>query len=755
MRCVLLLLTLFLVTGPTLAAATTIGLVTDGDRELDARLADAVTAALRDLLDDPVILQSNGDGTPEGAPVALEAALADPAIDLVIAAGYHVSHAALRLDAVGKPLVAPFALDAGPAAGEGPDNLSALSAPGALARHIDRFREVTPTRRLALVAPPAMLTGTTVAAELTRARPDLAVFLVPVAQDAAPSAIVAAVPAAADAVLVLPLGLSDTDLRDLAVGLRDRGLPAFSFLGDADVARGFLAGLDTDVRLDRLARRTALHVRRIMAGEIPGTLPTAVSLDGALHLNVNVARALGLTLDRDVLLDAVLENDDSSGPVLALAAAMQEALAVNRDLRAGDAAVAAGEQSVARAWSVLLPQAEVGTVGLVIDEDRADASFGTQAEQSVIARAGVTQVIYSDKARAGVAIQKHVQEARVRELDGRRLDVALETGLAWLNVERAGTLASIRRRDLRRTRTHLDMARVRETLGDAEPAEVLRWQAETASRRDDLVRAESRLSLARMELNRLLDRPLDAPLNVQADIDTMLAADWLHDTLAAGHDLTELHARLREESRRGAPELAALREGLAAQERAYSAAGRAYWLPTVALHGEVGRLLVREGAGADPASITVPMLGTLTFDQPDDTDWSVSLSASLPLFEGGARKADRLEARRNMTLYRERLAAAEARIDLRAGAALENAAAAAAGIGHRREAAAAAEEGLAIMTDAYGVGAVGVLDLLDAQTRAANAAAAAADAVHDYLAQSLRVQRATGRFLILSAKETE
>jgi len=295
---------------------------------------------------------------------------------------------------------------------------------------------------------------------------------------------------------------------------------------------------------------------------------------------------------------------------------------------------------------------------------------------------------------------------------------------------------------------------VREALGDAEPAEVLRWKAEAASSRDELVRAESNLRLAGLEMNRILDHPIDSPLNIQADTETLVANDWLYSTLVSGDDMKALHSWVKKEARRRSPELEALGQAIAAQERARTSAGRSFWMPTIALHGKVEHLMMRDGAGADPASLHIPGLGSMTFDQPDDTNWSVALSASLPLFEGGTRKADRLEARRNIVLYQEKLAATEARIDLRAGAALENAAAAVAGIHNRRDAAAAAEEGLTIVSDAYAVGAVGVLDLLDAQTRAANAAEAVADAVHDYLAQSLRTQRATGRFVILLDPET-
>ncbi len=55
-------------------------------------------------------------------------------------------------------------------------------------------------------------------------------------------------------------------------------------------------------------------------------------------------------------------------------------------------------------------------------------------------------------------------------------------------------------------------------------------------------------------------------------------------------------------------------------------------MPDLALQALVDRHLVDDGAGTEGAS---PF---------DDWDWQIALQASLPLFEGGARSAERARA---------------------------------------------------------------------------------------------------------------
>ncbi len=142
--------------------------------------------------------------------------------------------------------------------------------------------------------------------------------------------------------------------------------------------------------------------------------------------------------------------------------------------------------------------------------------------------------------------------------------------------------------------------------------------------------------------------------------------------------------------------------------------------------------------------------------QPDDTDWFVGLRATYPLFEGGARLADRRQARKELaSLETERESAAD-RVEQRVRAALHDLGASLVGIDLSRAAAEAAQLNYGLVREAYSRGAISIIDLLDAQNVALVADENAADAVFDFLIDLMRTQRAAGRLEVLSsAEETE
>ena len=139
---------------------------------------------------------------------------------------------------------------------------------------------------------------------------------------------------------------------------------------------------------------------------------------------------------------------------------------------------------------------------------------------------------------------------------------------------------------------------------------------------------------------------------------------------------------------------------------------------------------------------------------PDDTLWRVGLNATLPLFTGGARKADRIQAEEELSRFQLNYDSVANRVEQRIRSAMELARASRTGIGLSGEAAKAAGKNLDLVTDAYARGAVSIIDLLDAQNAALNAEELAANSVYDYLTDLLEVERAANRIELLGTPET-
>src|SRR5262249_44685617 len=214
-----------------------------------------------------------------------------------------------------------------------------------------------------------------------------------------------------------------------------------------------------------------------------------------LTLNLAVARQIGFSPGRSLLTDADVVGVDSVGPAdtLTLADAMRAAASTNLDLLAANLDVASGRQNVRLARANLLPQIESEFGETFTREGTASASLGQQPERLVDGSVSFSVPLYSEKAWAGYGSEQRLQRGREAERDQLRLDVVLDAAEAYLSVLQARTLADVRRSNLYRNRSNLEVARLREGIGSASRADIYRWQGEVANSRRDLISAEAQV----------------------------------------------------------------------------------------------------------------------------------------------------------------------------------------------------------------------------------------------------------------------
>jgi outer membrane protein TolC len=440
---------------------------------------------------------------------------------------------------------------------------------------------------------------------------------------------------------------------------------------------------------------------------------------------------------------------------LTLTAAMRSAVEANLDLAAARLEAEAGKQGVRLARSGLLPQVESQLGGTLTREGTAAASLGQQPERRLDGGLTMSVPLYSERAWAGYGSEQRRQQSRDAQRDRVRLDVVRSAAAAYLNVRRAIALADVRRTNLYRTRSNLEVARMREGVGRTSRADVYRWEGEVANARRDLIAAEAQVRVAALELLRLLNRPLGSPVAQQPTHLTdpaLLARDstvlqWLEDP----EGLQALTGLLVSEAFRLSPELVSAEAAIAATRRQHTAAGRAYWLPTFTLEGGVTDVLSRGGAGR--ASPVLPDGSTL--DRGPDLSWQVRLKGSLPLFTGGARGATREQARLEVERLETARDAIRLVVEQRIRAALELAASSYAAIALTRDAARAAGANYELVSDAYTRGAASITELVDAQSAALTTSEAAANAVHDFLLDLVQVERAMGTYNVLQSPEQQ
>ncbi len=699
--------------------------------------------------------QLEGDWTMQGIKEAADRLLADGDVDILLALGILSSTEVCRRGPLPKPVVAPLVIDSAVQGlpqqdgMSGVRNLVYLTSPAPFKQDLKAFNELVPFTDLAILGPrPLMEAVPELRDNCMKVVGEMGFRLEVVPVGDAAEVALGAIPANTEAVYMAPmLHLSQAEFGRLVAGLIEKRLPSFSMWGREDVERGVLATVSPAGDMQRLARRTALYVHRMLLGEDFKTLPVEFSRHSHLIINMATARSIGFSPTWSALTEAELLHQERAVAErrLTLKTVVSEAVRVNLDLLAADRGVAAGAEDIREARANLLPRIEVSTAGLIIDRDRAMASMGLQAERTWTGLLTLRQVIYAEPAWANLEAQRHLQRARELDRERLRLDIALEAAKAYLNVLRAKTYERIQKDNLERTRAHLETAQVRRTIGIASPAEVYRWESEIATSRKAVIEVEAKRRMAEIALNRLLCRPQEEVF-ATADItpeDTRLVADdnpiisYL-DTPATFEVFRDFLVR---EGLAAAPELQQFDEAMAALERGVLSKRRAFYVPAVGLEGELTERISQGGAGAG-GEFPLPLL----LPTRDDTDWHVGIQASLPLHVGGARKAALIRAEEQLAQLRLERAAAAAKLEQWIRSASLAARASNAAIEQSRLAADAAHKNLELVSDAYGHGLVSIIELLDAQTASLVGEQLAANAVFDFILDVMEVQRASNTF---------
>ena len=747
-----------------------IGIVIDGPWEKNDEIRELFQNEILELMREefdvrfPEEKRLEADWTANGVRNAIDALLADSEVDLVLSLGVIASDDVCRRGDLPKPVIAPFVIDRElqeillEDGASGITNLNYVSFPSTITIDIETFLDIVPFRKLViLVSQPYYEAIEAPRKNIPGVMEEFGLEYETVSVGRTVDQALANIPSDAEAVYLIPMThISSNEFDKLVAGLIERKLPSFSLLGRIDVERGIMAGLKSEI-LPKIARRVALNTQRILLGEEPGSIPVSFAPRSRLTINRATSRAIGVDPPWAVLTEAdvIKEERVEIERELDMFEAVQEAIAANLDLAAQKHAVAAGAQDVRGAWAALLPQVSISALDLNIDKDRADASFGQQAERTLSGSITASQVIFSEPAWANVSIQRSLQRTREQELEQLRLDIVQAAATAYLNVLKAKTVEQIRKENVKQTRSHLELARVRETVGSAGPAEVYRWESEIATNRKAVIEANAQRNLAEIELNRLLHRPVEEAFRTrEADFEApglLSAEERLIRYFGDSQSFRVFRAFAVEEGFRNSPELLSLDAAIAAQKRALSSATNSLWMPTFVLQGDISHIFSK---WPDSEGEPIPNLPDgFSIQEKDDTDWSVGLRASFSLFEGGAKLAVRTEAAEELASLRVQRNGEAERIEQRIRSALHLVGASYAGINQARLAADAARKSLEVVEDAYARGAVSILDALDAQNAVLVADLAAANAVYDFLIDLMAFERAVGKFDFFMSEE--
>jgi outer membrane protein TolC/ABC-type uncharacterized transport system substrate-binding protein len=551
-----------------------------------------------------------------------------------------------------------------------------------------------------------------------------------------------------DAVYLGHLGkFEDTEKPHLIEELTKRKIPTFGF-SVKDVKNGALAAIAPEENLPKIIRRIALNIEAVLEGEKLSSLPVHITFEEDLTLNMETARRINFSPDFSIMSQAELLNEfeDKSARLLGLTEVMQEAVLTNLDIKVQGLTVESDEKEVSLAKSKYLPTLYISANGVQIDKNRAENSFGTQAERNFYGTASLQQLIFSEQAFGNISIQKHLLNASESTREQVKLDIMLETGEAYFDILQAQSTVQLFKDNIIRIKKNLEISKQRESVGYSSSSDVYRWESQLATETKNLIEAKNILRLTKIQMNRILNRPLDESFTVNDILtDENLFQDQFKDQVKNQKSLEILTQFLIEEAKLQSTEIQQINASIAAVQRSLESIQRQRYIPVLGLSAEADYIFSRSGAGSEPVGFNGQLI------EPEDLQWYVGLNLSLPIFKSGEIFYTAEQTNIEILKLEEQKSNLVQNIEVSVRAAVLDLALTVANLDLSKQSADFANKSFDMVQDAYSKGAVSIVELTDAQTNMFNAEIAASNSVYEYNISLLRTQRAISDFLILKS----
>jgi outer membrane protein len=738
-------------------------LIADGESQLFVERQKMLKSEIIELLKEDASVdfvepRTQTNWTLGRAESALKEGLADRSVDMIIVSGTMTGVVVGRLPKLSKPVLIPYAapkLQGLPQDGNrsGRRNLAYITGLLNFEREIKQLREIVRFDRMTLIVGEEVvehLDAPEQPVQLASQHLGIETRLV-VARGSARETL-DAIPEDTEAIYIGPVfKWSDDEMQVLVDGINAQDLPSYAGGGVKWVERGALATMETEEDEIRRMRRAAIFVQRIYMGEPAASFPISFEQRPVLVINMATAKAIGTWPRFAVMAEARMINDQTGtrGPLITLQSAMHDAVRANLDLMAQGLEIDASYEGIKVSRGNWLPQA--GADGNFLINDPTVSSSFAQAQRQFTWGISGSQLLYSPQRHADLRFRRDTYWSREHDYISARLDTMLESGEAYLNVLRANNTERVNRDNLKLTRKNLSLAEMRNTIGVAGREEVFRWQTQIAESRSSVIGASASRNQAEINLNRILNRPLEAPFRVPPPEDVRAVTPGsdprLTKYLEDPWSFKVFREFMAKEALLNSPEIRSIDSTISARDQLLKGERRQLGIPDIAVIGGFTHIPYAGGVGGEVPPDVEGFPGRQTFT------WNVGAQATLTLFDGTSNYARIRRTFRELDrLHTDRAVLAQ-RLEQNVRSALHQAGFSYANIELTRDAAEASARNLELVTDLYQRGAADIIQLVDAQNQALGAALAAANALYDFLIDALRVQRAAGAFSLEGTQE--
>ena len=392
------------------------------------------------------------------------------------------------------------------------------------------------------------------------------------------------------------------------------------------------------------------------------------------------------------------------------------ALQHNPSLTIAEQGVRASAAGLRRSASAYYPSALfLGTRGRTggtsfLDTPTGAISFSTATERSE-AEVRLNQVVWEVGRKESVRSARHTLGASRAREQAAITDLVLAIAQRYYAALAAEQLVEVEQANLTAARDHEKLVRARVAVGETAPVDVAPAEADVAGAEFALLQSKNNADLAKAQLKR--------EMGVPPTYRPRLAQPEEEGNGLTIPTLEECLALAREER----PELAAMREDVAAGEESVRLAKLRQW-GSLALWAEYD------------IGIAGPMRGTET--------WAAVLSVAGVLFDDGSRKAGVEAARAGVESLKAQEQQLINSIGLEVESALLGVETAGESVGAAEKAVASAEVQLAVAQGKYRQGVGIFVEILDAREAVARARSNRVRSLFDHQTALVGLKRATG-----------
>ena len=440
-----------------------------------------------------------------------------------------------------------------------------------------------------------------------------------------------------------------------------------------------------------------------------------------------------------------------AGPVLAAAQetlgwveAINQALSANQSLAAAQEDLEASQRNVRIARGDLLPGLRL--LGSFSESQSATFSENSGVIPSTTGMVGgvINQMIYNQRAFANHNIQKDLYSSREEQLRNTRFDIISAAGRAYIGVLLAQDMLQVQSDNRDLTEQNLQVARDRERVGATDLKEVLRWQSQLYGNEQALAGRQSSVVVSRIALNQVRDRPAEEVCTLERLTVEENGFIFSSDVVVESASKKEGGARIVRDylvdmGLKNSPLLLSLDREIDAQQR-HLRSNRRWLIPSFNLSAGADGFVLTSGDGDELV-------------EEDKGFWKVGVTVNWPIFDGGANFARVHQSVSQVRSLESRRKELESSLEQGIRSSVEVAMADCRKIRLAQAQSETAEQNYHLVYDAYLVGEVSLLDLLDAQSERVSAKASATTALYTFFEDLLSAEQAIGYFPFLAPQD--